>query len=291
MRIHQSKNICRSSTSLCRLALLNMAIAVSLTGCASIPVQKGGTLTSYDGMAAAKGRQTRAQLKVDPDRVLAARTVRIAPTRFADGADTKLSDKDRALVSNRIDRALCRSLARRLEVVGPGEPADLTVQATVTRLGRTDKIAAGAAVVASFVSVVPLVSPRLPVGLGSLAIEAEAVDQYGNQQAAMLWARKAQPVGLFTNATISRIGDAYQLSSSFGSSFGDMIATGQSPFGKGVKLPKMGGRKDEDCEVFGKDSGVIGIVADNFGAPPSWTDKGKRKPRSKAIEPVPESDN
>lgn len=257
-----------------------LAPTLWLAACASVPIKQGGTLSSYEGLTAHNGRQTKARLRVDPEKVLAAKTVRIVPTRFAEGVGADLSEKERMLVANRVDRTLCRGLAKRLDVVGPDEPADLSVQTTITRLGKTSRVAAGASVVTSFLSVVPLVSPRVPIGLGSIGIEAEALDSSGHQEAAMLWTRKAQSIGIMSNATISRVGDAYQLSSSFGGNFSRTITTGQSPFKSSpkVKLPKLKGKKDEDCMAYGKDSGIVGMVADNFGAPPGWTDKGVRKP-------------
>lgn len=259
-----------------RLPLL--AALLPLAACATVPIRQGGALSAYDGLTTHKGRSARAQLRVDRDKVLAARTVHILPTRFADGVAADLSERQRMLVANRVDRALCRGLARRLEVVAPTEPADLSVRTTITHLGQTSRAAAGASVVASFVSVVPLINPRVPIGLGSLGIEAEAIDAAGVQQAAMLWTGKAQPLGLMSNASVSKVGDAYQLSAKFGGKFSRLVATGRSPFkGGGVKLPRLGGKKDEDCRVFGKDAGLVGMVADNFGAPPGWTDKGVRK--------------
>lgn len=254
---------------------------LALASCASVPIRPGGALTSYEGMNAHKGRRSRAQLRVEPTKVLAARTVRIVPARFADGVGASLSDKERMLVANRIDRALCRGLARRLDVVGPDAPADLSIRTTITHFGKTNKIASAVSVITSFVSVVPVISPRVPFGLGSLGIEAEALDPAGQQDAAMLWTGKAQPIGVVSNASISRIGDAYQLSSDFGEKFGKLITTGRSPYKGGVqvKLPKLTGKKDADCEAFGKDGGLAAMVADNFGAPPGWTDKGVRKPK------------
>lgn len=266
----------RVSRSRCACVLIPM---LSLAACASVPIKQGGALTSYEGLSSHKGRQSRSEFRVDQDQVMAAKTVRIVPTRFADGVGSELSDKERMLVANRVDRALCRGLARRLDIIGPNEPADLSVQTTITHLGKTSKAAAGASVVASFVSIVPLISPRVPFGLGSLGVEAEALDALGRQEAAMLWTSKAQPIGLMSSATVSRVGDAYQLSNEFGGKFSQLIVTGKSPYkGPRVKLPKLKGKKDDECKPFGKDGGILGMVADNFGAPPGWTDKGSRKP-------------
>ena len=269
------------STRAARASIL--APMLWLAACASVPIRQGGTLASYDGLSAHKSRQSRAQLRVDADKVLAAKTVRIVPTRFGDGAGAGLTDRERMLVANRVDRELCRGLARRLDVVGPDEVADLSVQTTITHLGKTGKVAAGASVLASFVSVVPVINPRVPFGLGSLGVEAEALDPSGRQEAAMLWTGKARSIGLMSNASISRVGDAYQLSSEFGGKFSQLITTGRSPFkgGPRIKMPSLKGKKDADCKVFGYDSGIIGMFADNFGVPPGWTDKGARKPNAR----------
>lgn len=83
---------------------------------------------------------------------------------------------------------------------------------------------------------------------------------------------------------MSEIGDAYQLASAFGGDFGALIATGQTPFGGAarVKPPRLGGRRDADCDAYGSSPGFIGFVAENFGVPPGVTDKGARPANAKA---------
>lgn len=246
------------------------------TACASAPATRSGSLTSYEGLADSNGVQTRSQVRVDKAAILAARTVSITPTRFAPGVGADLSEQDRALVANRVDRALCRGFGRRLTVVEPDAGADLAVRSTITHIGATSRIAAAGSVVASFVSVVPMVSPRAPFGLGSLTVETEAVNPAGRQQAAMIWSRKAQYVAFMSSPTISEVGDAYQFASAFGGDFGALITTGESPVGRGpdVKLPSLGGKTPEACEAFGRGSGLAGFVSENLGMPPGWTDKG-----------------
>ncbi len=123
--------------------------------------------------------------------MLAARTVNIAPTAFAPAAAPKLSDQQRVLVANAVGRAMCIALSDRFNVVGIDAPADLTVRTVVTHVTETDEVAAGLSAAASigtkFVDFgVPVPVPRLPIGLGSLTVEAEAVDRKGRQQAAMV---------------------------------------------------------------------------------------------------------
>jgi hypothetical protein len=260
-----------------------VATAVLLSGCASAPLTKGGSLSSYDNMTPSDGMLAKSLVRVSKDNVLAARTVRIVPTVFSPAASPTLSNEQRALVANAVDRALCVGLSDRFQVVGPSQPADLTTRVVVTQAAPTDEVAAGASKVVSIVPAafgVPAIVPRLPVGLGSLALEAEAQDRAGRQQAAMVWARGANS---FTNSPmVSTAGDAYDLAGSFAADFSQLLTTGASPFGKAPSMPSLdrigsslGNKPKYDaCEAFGRGPGLVGTVAGNLGLPPEWSDKG-----------------
>jgi hypothetical protein len=262
-----------------------MAIAVSLSGCASAPLTRSGALSSYDNMTPSDGMLARSLVRVSKDEVLAAGTVRIVPTVFSREASPTLSREQRMLVANAIDRALCVGLSERFRVVGRDQPADLTTSVLVTQVAPTDEVAAGASKVVSVVPTVlgasvPVPVPRLPIGLGSLTLEAEARDGAGRQQAAMIWARGANS---FTNSpTLSSAGDAYDLAGSFAGDFGQLLVTGDSPFGKAPSVPSLerigsslGAKPKYDaCEAFGRGPGVVGMVAGRLGLPPEWSDKG-----------------
>jgi hypothetical protein len=271
-------------------SLVGCAIALALlTGCASAPMTLDGSLSSYDNLTPSDGMLAKSMVRVSKDDVLAARTVRIVPTAFAPAASPTLSPAQRALVANVISRSLCVGLSERLEVVDLHQPADLTVRVRVTHATPTDEVAAGVSKVASFVPKaagvsVPVPVPRLPIGLGSLTIEAEAQDRAGRQQAAMIWARGAN---VLTNSpTVSTAGDAYDLASSFGNDYSQLLVTGSTPFGKAPRLPSLerigerigsslgGKHKYAACEAFGRGPGVIGMVAGRLGLPPEWSDKG-----------------
>jgi hypothetical protein len=260
-----------------------VAIVMSLSGCASAPLTSSGALSSYDNMAPSDGVLAKSLVRVNKDDVLAARTVRIAPTLFSQGASPTLSPEQRRVVANAVNRALCIGLSERFRVVPPNQPADLTTRVVVTRAAPTDEVAAGASKVVSIVPAalgVPAPVPRLPIGLGSLTLEAEAQDRTGRQQAAMIWARGANAI---TNSpTISAAGDAYDLAGAFAGDFSQLLVTGESPFGKAPNLPsldKIGSSlgakpKHEACEAFGRGPGVVGMVAGSLGLPPEWSDKG-----------------
>ena len=256
---------------------------VFLSGCASAPLTQSGALSSYDAMTPSDGVLAKSRVRVSKNDVLAAKTVRITPTAFLQAASPALSQEQRLLVANAVDRALCVGLSDRFQVVGPGQPADLTTRVVVTQAAPTNELAAGASKVVSAVPSalgVPVPVPRLPVGLGSLSLEAEAQDGAGRQQAAIVWARGANS---FTNSpTVSSVGDAYDLAGSFAGDFSQLLVTGETPFGKAPSLPSLdkigsslGGKpKYEACEAFGRGPGVVGMVAKGLGLPPEWSDKG-----------------
>jgi Protein of unknown function (DUF3313) len=256
---------------------------------------QSGSLASYQDLKSSDGVLAKSLLHVNKDSVLAAKTIRISPASFSEAASPAFSSAQRQLVANAVSRALCINLSERFKVVGPGEPADLTTRAVITQATPTDQVAAGASKVVSFVPAalgVPAPVPRLPVGLGSLTIEAEALDPAGKQQAAMIWARGANA---FTDSpTVSAAGDAYELAVPFANDFGQMLVTGETPFGKAPSLPSfdkieasLGGKaKYPACEAFGRGPGVIGAVAGGLGAPPEWSDKGAPATDQQASDPA-----
>lgn len=260
-----------------------MAAAALLTGCATAPLTRGGSLSSYNDMAPSDGVLAKSLVRVSKEDVLAAKTVRLVPTAFAPAASPTLSQEQRALVANAVDRALCAGLSDRFVVVGPSQPADLITHVIVTQAAPTNEVAAGTSKVVSVLPSalgVPVPVPRVPIGLGSLSLEAEAQDRAGRQQAALIWARGANA---FTNSPMaSAAGDAYDLAGSFAGDFSQLLITGASPFGSTPSLPSfdkltssLGGKpKYEACEAFGRGPGVVGMVAGGLGLPPEWSDKG-----------------
>jgi Protein of unknown function (DUF3313) len=254
---------------------------------ASVPLEQAGLLSSYQHLAPSSGVLTQAQVSVDRDRILEAKTVRVIPTSLSAAiAETKFSETQLRLIANAVDRSLCTGLSDRFQIVPPGQPADLTVH-VFTRIIPTDETAAAASnvtwvatSVATAVTVVPVPSLRIPIGLGGLALEAEAIDGTGSQKAAMVWARGAH--SLTSRPRVSPAGDAYDLAASFGADFSKLLVTGASPFKTLPSPPSMqrvasllgGAPKESACEAFGRGPGVAGLVGSAIGLPPEWTDKG-----------------
>ncbi|MBA7477440.1 hypothetical protein ES707_12851 [subsurface metagenome] len=258
------------------------ALLSSLTGCASAPLTTAGSLASYDGLTPADGVVTHSRMKVDKAAVLAAKSVSIAPTSFS-GASLKaqLNEKQRRVIANAVDRSICIGLSDRYYVVPTGRPADLSVHATITDVTVTNTVAAGTAKVVSVAggfaaAGVPV--PRIPLGMGSLSIEAEAKDVSGRQKAAFIWARGADM--LTSSPRVSESGDAYDLAGEFGADFSKLLVTGDNPFDKSVSLPSMqrvksslgGAPKNAACDAFGR-TGVGSFLGGKLlGTPPEWTD-------------------
>lgn len=272
---------------------------VALGGCATAPLERAGSLSSYDRLAEANGLVTRSQIRVNKKDVLAAKTIRIAATVFPARPDVALSEKERRLVANAISRELCLRLSERFRIVAADDDADLTVQATVTHATPTNPTASGASkalTIAKTVALpaVPVPVPRLPVGLGTLSVEAEARDFAGFQKAAMVWARSANSIG--SSARVANEGDAYDLAADFGADFAKLVTTGESPFGGIPALPPMdsipvrfgGAPKYVACEAFGRFPGITGFAGQGLGLPPAWTDSGARESSTENPSPAPQ---
>jgi len=272
-------------------ALTCVCLAFLDTGCATAPLEPTGSLTSYNSLVPSNGPLTKTRLKFNGDAILQAKTARILPTSFSGAAaQSDLTEIERSLVSNAIDRALCVGLSDRFDIVPPAELADLTVHAVITHVGLTDKVAAGASKVISIATTVvtkllvsipvPAPSLRIPVGLGGLSVEAEAIDRTGVQQAGLLWARGAD---IFTSKpTVSAASDAYDLAAAFGEHFSQLLVTGTDPI-KAFPVPPSMQRigfamglapKYAACEAFGRSPGAAGAVGEALALPPDWTDKG-----------------
>lgn len=265
-----------------RLAGLMLPVFLAVSGCASVPLKTGGTLTSYSNLGPSEGRLSKTRSYADAQGLASAKTARIMPSAFSTSAaaEVPLAD-DRMLIANALDRTLCIGLSDKYRMVPEGVPADLTVRSTVTDIVLTDKIMAGVSTVTTLGSsaVSPVGLPRIPIGLGGLAVEAEALDRDGVQRAAMIWSRGANSIQ--DSPRYSEIGDAYGLAAKFGDAFAELLVSGTESQGFSVSLPKgheikswLGSKpKYVACDQFGRAAGIPGAIISQFGAPPQWTEK------------------
>lgn len=267
------------------LGFIVLLAAATVSGCAAVPLKEAGTLASYQKLGPQKGTFAKKRLYVDGPQLARAKTVAIVPTVFSFGAASKIrSEADRSMVSKALDRALCVALSDKYQMVPAGQPADLTIRSVIADIVPTNKAVAGVATVVSVGSgfALPVGVPRLPFGLGGLAIEAEALDAAGTQTAAMLWSRGANSIQ--DKPRVSEVGDAYGLAAKFADDFSRVLIAGKEPKGLNLSLPSrqrtrswLGGKpKYAACEAFGRAPGLLGVLASRYGAPPQWTE---RKPK------------
>lgn len=279
-----------------------LAAAALLSGvaaCGTVVLNSTGSLTRYDRLQRSTSTATEARLFIDRPALERARTVRIIPTAFPANVEgsAPLTAADRRLIANNADRALCYDLSLKYDVV-TSRDADLTVRAQVTRVEPTNLIGAGttiagsaAVTIASQVGVgfaegigrIPI--PRVPIGLGSLTVEAEALDRHHQQRAAMIWGGAAN--SFTSQPRFAASSDPYDLAGDFGQDFGYLLARSEDPFTAANTLPTWDRIRvtilgeaplDPDCEAFGRAPGVDGILTDYIGLPPEFSDKGPAVP-------------
>jgi uncharacterized protein DUF3313 len=274
-----------SSTGALWRAGFVLALTICVAGCASASLDGSGSLSSYADLKASDGVLAKSKLYINSEAVSAARTVKIVPATFSPKAEVEgITNEQRKLIGNAINRSLCGNLSDKFTPVSSGD-ADLTVYTRVTQMTSTNETAVaaskgGAIAKAVLLPGVPVPTPRLPIGLGSLSVEAEARGRDDRQVAAMIWGRGAN--FLSGSARVSAAGDAYELASTFGDDFSTMLITGKSPFGTMPRAPSVervqalagGAPKYAACETFGREPGVTGLVGGAIGVPPEWNDKG-----------------
>ncbi len=99
-----------------------LALVSLLPGCATAPLVQGGGLSSYDGLKPSDGKVTKSRLHAKKEQLAAAKTINIAPTAFSPNVAPTLSNEQRVLVANAVNRALCKP-QRSLQGCDAGRPS------------------------------------------------------------------------------------------------------------------------------------------------------------------------
>lgn len=268
---------------------------LALAGCGEVVLTQSGVLSRYDRLTGSQEFASDARLYADQTALTRVRTVRIVPTAFTGdipGAEA-LTPQERRLAANVADRAMCYELSLKYDVVSTPD-ADLTIRSRVTRVVPTDLLGAGATIgISAAVSIAGQVGvkavdtvgrvpiPRVPIGLGSLTVEAEALDRRRQQRVAMIWGGAAN--SFTSQPRFSRVSDAYDMAGDFGQDFGFFVATGQDPFKAPFFIPNWNRIRvttlgepplDPDCAAYGRAPGVDGMITDYIGLPPEYGDRG-----------------
>ena len=236
---------------------------LALAACATSTTQTG-FLSSYDGLQPVQDAGGAVvQRRVDPGAVPALTGVRVEPTIVKPAVlGGRITAANAAVVAAEIDRQLCLELAERLPVTQDAGPGVAVVRAAVTDIEPTGAVASVLSAAASQAIVGPG-SVRVPVGLGGLSAELEALDPVsGAQIAALAWSRRARV--LMDNGSLSAIGDAWALAEPFADAAGRLVDAPGRP-------PRDSAARTADCARFPGPSitAIATEIAFGLRAPPS----------------------
>lgn len=205
-------------------ALGAVAGAMTLAACHTTAAPTSGFLSTYDGLEKA-GRDPGVALRQRRDDAASDRVsaVFIAPAAYAPGVGDGLTEAERAMVLNEVDRQICFEVSERFDIASSPSPDTATIRTAVVRLQPTGRI--GSVVSAAAAYFVPVVSLRPPMTTGGIAVESELLEAgNGRQVAAIAWARNAQYIGR-DSGSLSRVGDALQMAEPMGDAVGDAFSS------------------------------------------------------------------
>jgi hypothetical protein len=217
----------------CRRAATLLALLASvslLSACASAP-RSGSNEASAVGSLDAQlqpvkqSRHVQIFAAVQRDALRAAHSVALPRVRLSASAEVgSTSEAQQALLSNAVARSACLELSKRFVLQPPGQTADVQLDIQLTAIRTSSAAASGLSALVGLVVPGP---SRLPLGLGGLAARADAVDAQGQALLSYRWARGARSVA--EDASMSRIGDAWQLAQRLGRDVGLELAAMREP--------------------------------------------------------------
>lgn len=226
------------------LLSLSLVSALTLSACQSAPTAQSGFLSSYDGLKPTSGTIRAAVSQTRDDKASdAVQSVFIEPAVLADGVGEGLSKAEARAVLNEVDRQVCFRISKRFEVVATANADAALIRTSVVRISPTGRAGSGASAVVNFFNPVPGTNVRAPGSTGGLAIESELLAPGTNAQiAAITWSRDAKAIGT-ESPSLSRVGDALQLSEPASKAMVSAFAT------KARKSRKI--EKPDPCEKHG----------------------------------------
>ena len=219
-----------------RLALTTCLVA-GLSACAA-NLAGQETLSRYDQLQDAERGLMPVREFGDAQGLGAIGAVYMERAAVADGVieGSGLDEERFSRVVDRLTGTMCRRLARGgIMVTSDASQASHRLDMTITAFRPTNAAAAGASSVIGVFVPGPL-NPRIPVGVGAIAVEGELLDLEGEQIAAMQWNaqnHRASGGGAFTllRGDFGVTSDGEDLASAFADSFGDLIVNGRDEAG------------------------------------------------------------
>lgn len=210
----------KSCPSLCLIPIL----ALLATGCAANGLQQADTLSDYGNLQTSERRLLQVREWVDPQALLAVDTIYIPQAGIVPGVveNSGVDPVRFNRVVGKLTQTMCRRLARGgFEITADPALASHQLRMNITGFETTNPVSAGASRLIGFAIPGPL-SPRIPIGIGALAVEGEMLDSGNTQIAALIWSSRNH---LVSSGGFSEIGDGYDLAQVFADSFGDIIVT------------------------------------------------------------------
>jgi len=227
-------------------AILVACLSLFSAACAS-NVAQVESLSRYDRLSPGERSLLPVREFADAEALVDVQRVYIEPAVISADvlAASEASEAGFARLQTTLSGTMCRRLARGgFEVVLAPDVAAHRLVMTVTGFEPTNPVSAGASgVIGTFVPG-PL-SPRLPVGIGALAAEAELFDPAGEQAAALQMdvrnhlASGAGTISLL-RGDIGETSDARDLARSFADAFGDLLVEARETGGGGRRETPRG---------------------------------------------------
>lgn len=250
-----------------------LAPALLISACASVPKPSGNQLSNDKPLETISNEQGR-NVSRYVDSALLTPVQAYALPDFAlklPQAREDISDEQLAVLSNALNRSVCKRLGQYLvaETV-PSETA-LSIEIALTGITPTSRTLSGLSAAADIFVPGPF---RIPIGMGAISLDARATTA-GKTAAFMRWAKGANPI--FNSAKVSTIGDAYELLDTFTREFGQLLLQGSSTVKTRNKLDAGRIAQNEAvCESrYGKVDAVSKGASFLLPLAPEFIDKGK----------------
>lgn len=250
-----------------------LTVIAMLSACASVPMPNGNGLASDRPLEQAVAEPGRKVSRfIDRDRAATLTAFALPDIILQLPAENPDIDAGQlALLGNALNRSLCLRLGQYLEAESEPSAQALHIEAALTGIAPTSKASAGLSAAVDLFVPGPF---RIPVGMGSIALDARAGNADGTI-AFMRWAKGANPV--LNSARISSVGDAYALLDTFAKEFTYWLVQDADGDGKRPKLPNARIEANESlCEArYGKVDAIGKGISRLIPLAPEAIDKGQ----------------
>lgn len=257
-------------TLLCPLSML-----LFLAGCASVPTANVQVIATDKPLEQTSNEQWRTQQRyLDRELIASTKSMALPAARLTlPEANKQINPQQLELISNTLNRSLCKHLGDYLEIKPVAATEDMQLTLALTGIRATSRSAAGISAAAGVFVPGPF---RIPVGMGAISLDAKA-SKSDQTIAFVRWAKGANPV--LNSGAISTISDAYELVDTFAKEFTALLF--EDDTGKMLRPKLTAGAIDANERLCTASFGKANIVGKgvSFVLPlaPELLDSGKPK--------------